>query len=99
MSVPLCADRCTLVADLVAQIARRSGGPERAVRVGLGLSPEYVPPIPPRQPQADITHMRAALGILSAPPTPRAVYVCQACGQDYETQYAADECRDFDYQR
>ncbi len=41
-----CADRCTIVADLVVRLARAEGKPERAVRVSLGLSPEFVPPTP-----------------------------------------------------
>lgn len=48
MSTPLCADRCELVADLAARLARAAGVPERAERVSLGLTPVHVPPIPPR---------------------------------------------------
>lgn len=47
-AVPPCADRCSLVADMAVQIARATGVSERVVRVSLGLTPEYVPPIPPR---------------------------------------------------
>lgn len=47
-SQPPCADRCALVADLVVQLARATGRTERAERVALGLSPDYVPPTPPR---------------------------------------------------
>lgn len=43
---PPCADRCTLVADLVSQLARSHGRSERAERVALGLSPEFVEPLP-----------------------------------------------------
>lgn len=46
MAVPLCAHRCEVVQMLVLREARR-GVPERVVRLGLGLTPEYVPPIPP----------------------------------------------------
>ena len=57
---PPCADRCTLVADLVVRLAQAHGRSERAERVGLGLSPEFVPPVP-RTPTA------AALRWLSDP--------------------------------
>lgn len=50
MSNPLCADRCELVADLAASLARATGIPERAERVNLGLTPVHVPPIPLREP-------------------------------------------------
>lgn len=43
---PPCADRCTLVADLAARIARAEGRTERDVRVSIGLSPEHIPPVP-----------------------------------------------------
>lgn len=46
MSTPLCADRCQMVADLVAENARLRGLDERSGRISLGLTPVYVPPIP-----------------------------------------------------
>lgn len=46
VSTPLCADRCDLVADLVAENARLRGLTEREARVARGLTPEFVPPIP-----------------------------------------------------
>lgn len=42
-SVPPCADRCSLVADLAAQVARATGSQERVVRISSGLTPVYVP--------------------------------------------------------
>lgn len=43
MSIPLCADRCFLVADLIVQVAQSSGTSERAARIAHGLTAEYVP--------------------------------------------------------
>ena len=41
-----CADRCTILADVVSRLALAEGRSERAQRVALGLSPEFVPPLP-----------------------------------------------------
>ena len=43
MSALPCAHRCSLVADLCAEVARARGTSERVIRVSLGLTPEYVP--------------------------------------------------------
>ena len=50
MSAPLCAHGCELVDVLVGSQARDRGLSVETVRVGLGLTSEYVPPIPPRDP-------------------------------------------------
>lgn len=44
--LPPCAHGCAWVADLVVRLAQATGRSERAERVALGLSPEYVPPVP-----------------------------------------------------
>jgi hypothetical protein len=62
MSTPLCADRCELVADLAAGLARATGVPERAERVALGLTPVFVPPIPVREPVVVAPYRCAACG-------------------------------------
>lgn len=43
MSHPPCADRCSLVADLASRLASATGAQERVVRIGIGLTPVYVP--------------------------------------------------------
>ena len=43
---PPCADRCTLVADLLADRARAHGTSEAHERLSAGLSREFVPPLP-----------------------------------------------------
>lgn len=61
MAVPECAHRCTVVQTLVLREARR-GPAEAAVRLGIGLTPEYVPPIPPRTTSRPLQAMCAACG-------------------------------------
>ena len=41
-----CADRCTVLADVVARLAQARGTSEAHERLSMGLSPEYVPPVP-----------------------------------------------------
>ena len=41
-----CADRCTLLAEAMVELAQVHGRSERAERVAHGMSPEYVPPVP-----------------------------------------------------
>lgn len=41
-----CADRCTIVADVMVELAHAHGRSERAERVAHGLTPEFVPPVP-----------------------------------------------------
>lgn len=45
---PPCADRCTLVADIISRLAIANGITERYERVSWGLTPDFVPPVPPR---------------------------------------------------
>jgi hypothetical protein len=54
----LCADRCQIVADLAARVAQAEGKSERHVRVSLGLTPEYVPPLPRTTTSLAVRHMR-----------------------------------------
>jgi hypothetical protein len=42
-TVPVCAHLCPVLAKAVAEGARGKGVPERVGRIGLGLSPEYLP--------------------------------------------------------
>lgn len=41
-----CADRCPILADALADLARARGTTERTERVARGLSPDFVPPVP-----------------------------------------------------
>lgn len=53
-----CADRCQIVADLVASRALDHGRSERAERIAWGLSPEYVPPLPRTTTSLAVRHLR-----------------------------------------
>lgn len=44
----LCAHRCGDVQTLVLALARAEGTSPRVVRLAHGLTPDYVPPVPPR---------------------------------------------------
>ena len=41
-----CADRCTVLADVLARLARAEGKSESHERLSFGLTPEFVPPLP-----------------------------------------------------
>lgn len=41
-----CADRCTVLADVLARLAQARGTSEAHERPSMGLTPEFVPPIP-----------------------------------------------------
>lgn len=47
-----CADRCTVMAEVLVELAHAHGRSERAERVAHGMSPEFVPPVPRRSTSA-----------------------------------------------
>ena len=49
MGVPVCAHRCEVLQQQIEARARGAGQQPVVLRLGIGLSREYVPPTPPRR--------------------------------------------------
>jgi len=92
MPVPPCAHRCEVVQLLVLREARR-GQSEAAVRIALGLSREYVAPVPPRLTPAPLARLPLPVAPTGAAGTP--VTSPRATSTDVHTPpLAAAECCD-----